>query len=81
MFSPNSAAESVQEGILMDPCSPKGYSYVGEPADVPNLELEREPIAQAGGNFSACRSAASVLLQKEKGSMDALNYRLLFGFN
>lgn len=54
------------EGLLIDPCSPKGYSYVGEPADVPNSKLEHQPIGQAGGNFSACRSAASMLLQKEK---------------
>ncbi|XP_010917046.1 probable apyrase 6 [Elaeis guineensis] len=64
--SPKASAESVQEGLLIDPCSPKGYSYVGEPADVPNSKLEHQPIGQAGGNFSACRSAASMLLQKEK---------------
>lgn len=66
--SPKSSAESVQQEILIDPCSPKGYSYVGKPAGVLNSELDHQSIAQAGGNFSACRSAASMLLQKEKGN-------------
>lgn len=52
------AAESLQKGILIDPCTPKGYSLDGK--------NEYSSAIHAQGNFSECRAAALTLLQKGK---------------
>ena len=55
----HAAAESLQKGILIDPCTPKGYSLDGK--------NEYSSAIHAQGNFSECRAAALTLLQKGKG--------------
>lgn len=64
----NSAAESLHKGIYIDPCTPKGYlpgsgSWKFSPgsSDEKNKYISN---LQAGGNFSECRSAALMMLQK-----------------
>ncbi|RVW68175.1 putative apyrase 4 [Vitis vinifera] len=54
----HAAAESLQKGILIDPCTPKGYSLDGK--------NEYSSAIHAQGNFSECRAAALTLLQKGK---------------
>ncbi|XP_073105103.1 probable apyrase 6 isoform X3 [Elaeis guineensis] len=65
-----SSAESQQEPIYRDPCTPRGYSHSVESlklsAGVLNSRTEYRPVAHATGNFSECRSASLELLQKEK---------------
>ncbi|XP_020694998.1 probable apyrase 6 isoform X2 [Dendrobium catenatum] len=62
--------ESPASRVYTDPCSPSGYSHTGmSPAVsvvIPSSSLERQSIAHASGNFSECKSAALLLLQKEK---------------
>ncbi|KAG1366456.1 putative apyrase 6 [Cocos nucifera] len=66
-----SSAESGQEPIYRDPCTPRGYSHSVESlklsTGVFNSRTEYRPVADATGNFSECRSASLELLQKEKG--------------
>lgn len=65
----HAAAESLQKGILIDPCTPKGYSLDGK--------NEYSSAIHAQGNFSECRAAALTLLQKGKGLKYFLNTLLL----
>lgn len=64
------AAESVHKGIHIDPCSPKGYLHDRETGKLsPDSLAERNEYLsslQSRGNFSECRSAALMLLQKDK---------------
>lgn len=67
---PKTSADSVQGRIFKDPCTPKGYVHHVESLE-PSLvalhsDAEYHPIAHAIGNFSECRSAALMLLQKGK---------------
>lgn len=71
IISTIAAVESLQKRIHIDPCSPKGYSH-----DMQSWKLSADSLdennnyisaLQAGGNFSECRSAALMLLQKGKG--------------
>ncbi|KAK4758828.1 hypothetical protein SAY87_020129 [Trapa incisa] len=65
----NSANDNFREGVLIDPCVPKGYSDTGPwkflpgPLDNKNRSIS---IIQSGGNFSECRTAAYKLLQEGK---------------
>uniref|UniRef100_A0A1J3CPI0 apyrase n=1 Tax=Noccaea caerulescens TaxID=107243 RepID=A0A1J3CPI0_NOCCA len=52
----NSAANSTGEGIVTDPCTPKGYI----------LDKNLSGSIQAAGNFSKCRSATFAMLQEGK---------------
>lgn len=59
---------SLQAGTSIDPCTPKGYTHVSESLKLsPDLLGEKErylsPL-QSQGNFSECRSAALMMLQK-----------------
>ncbi|KAK1290991.1 putative apyrase 6 [Acorus calamus] len=69
------SSESVQREMLSDPCTPRGYSH--GPSKISDAgsdaNIEHVPTIHATGNFSECRSAALMLLQKEKGSKYALN--------
>ncbi|XP_010462697.1 PREDICTED: probable apyrase 3 [Camelina sativa] len=66
----NLAANSTGDGIVDDPCTPKGYIYdtssqkysSGFLAD----ESKLKGSLQAAGNFSKCRSATFALLQEGK---------------
>ncbi|KAG6758065.1 hypothetical protein POTOM_038399 [Populus tomentosa] len=64
------AAESLEKGIFMDPCTPKGYSHVVESRRLsPGSLTEKNRFVStlhSRGNFSECRSAALTLLQKGK---------------
>ncbi|KAI6676836.1 hypothetical protein NL676_037632 [Syzygium grande] len=64
----NLADESLQKGMLIDPCTPKGYSHA-EPLKLsPDSVDDKERLLStfdSKGNFSECRSAAFKLLQKE----------------
>lgn len=64
------ADESLQKGMLIDPCTPKGYSHA-EPLKLsPDSVDDKERLLStfdSKGNFSECRSAAFKLLQKENG--------------
>lgn len=62
----NTAAESLQKGIYIDPCSPKGYLHRVESSPGSLAAKIKLSTLQAGGNFSECRSAALTLLQKGK---------------
>ncbi|CAH8380943.1 unnamed protein product [Eruca vesicaria subsp. sativa] len=50
----NSAANSTEDGIITDPCTPKGYIY------------DNVNSVQAAGNYSACRSVTLAKLQEGK---------------
>ncbi|KAB1208056.1 putative apyrase 6 [Morella rubra] len=62
--------ESVQKGIVIDPCAPKGYSHNVESWKLSPGSLEEKnrylATLHSEGNFSECRSAALMLLQKGK---------------
>lgn len=64
------AANSSREGIIDDPCTPKGYildkNSTGEGIVLPE-ESKFTDSLQAAGNFSKCRSAAFAILQEGKG--------------
>ncbi|GLT27799.1 hypothetical protein SLA2020_027720 [Shorea laevis] len=64
------AANPLQKGIQIDPCSPKGYLHDRELWKLsPGSLAEKSKFLttlQARGNFSECRSAALMLLQKGK---------------
>ncbi|BAT99240.1 hypothetical protein LR48_Vigan06g106500 [Vigna angularis] len=66
------ASQSPQERLRIDPCTPTGYSYSAESLKLPpSSEIEKVrylSTVQTMGNFSACRSAALMLLQKGKES-------------
>ncbi|PKI36827.1 probable apyrase 6 [Punica granatum] len=65
----NAATDSLQKGIYIDPCIPKGYSSTGpwrfSPGPLDNKNRHIFSV-QSQGNFSECRSAALHLLQKGK---------------
>ncbi|AAD39310.1 Hypothetical protein [Arabidopsis thaliana] len=67
----NSAANSTGEGIVPDPCIPKGYILeTNLQKDLPGFLADKGKFTatlQAAGNFSECRSAAFAMLQEEKG--------------
>nr|DAD31263.1 TPA_asm: hypothetical protein HUJ06_010113 [Nelumbo nucifera] len=64
------SAQSVGETVSIDPCSPKGYSHEVQFQSLPPAVLDEKskylPTLHARGNFSECRSAALMLLQKGK---------------
>ncbi|KAF7809121.1 putative apyrase 6 isoform X2 [Senna tora] len=66
----NLATQSLQKGLPIDPCSPKGYSRNVESQKISpsstNNENRYQSTLQSRGNFSECRSAALMLLQKGK---------------
>ncbi|KAJ7943475.1 Nucleoside phosphatase GDA1/CD39 [Quillaja saponaria] len=65
----NSAAVSLQKGLLIDPCTPKGYSHNIESWNPSPGSLglkNRQSTLETRGNFTECRSAALMLLQKGK---------------
>lgn len=68
----NLASQYIQKGLRIDPCTPAGYSYnVDSWKSSPSSLSEKShyhPTVQTRGNFSECRSAALVLLQKGKES-------------
>ncbi|KAE8732948.1 GDA1/CD39 nucleoside phosphatase family protein, putative isoform 2 [Hibiscus syriacus] len=65
-FSP--AAESIHEEMYTDPCKPKGYLPGSSKLSLGSMAEKSKNISefQAMGNFSECRSAALMLLQKGK---------------
>lgn len=71
-FSPiNAASEAPQKRMTMDPCTPKGYFYTMEssklsPSSLGENEKNRYAL-QSRGNYSECRTAAKMMLQKGKG--------------
>ncbi|XP_024008898.1 probable apyrase 4 [Eutrema salsugineum] len=66
----NSAANSTGEGIVTDPCTPKGYKPdKNSHKDSSGLVAEESRFTsslQAAGNFSKCRSATFAMLQEGK---------------
>ena len=68
----NLASQYIQKGKHIDPCTPAGYSYnVNSWKSSPSSHNERsqyQSTVQTRGNFSECRSAALMLLQKGKES-------------
>lgn len=76
--------DTLQKGMLIDPCIPKGYSYTGPWQLLPgSLDSRNKNISsiQSGGNFSECRSAAVKLLQKGKGPKFTSYSRSFFNEN
>ncbi|KAK6242740.1 hypothetical protein SCA6_008129 [Theobroma cacao] len=65
-FSP--AADSLPKEMYIDPCTPKGYLPESSKLSLVSMAEKSKYISelQARGNFSECRSAALMLLQKEK---------------
>lgn len=65
----------------MDPCTPKGYLHDSESWRLsPGLHDEKSRLStlQSEGNFSECRSAALMMLQKGKGENCSLCYIVSF---
>ncbi|KFK43668.1 hypothetical protein AALP_AA1G157400 [Arabis alpina] len=66
----NSAANSTEEGIVTDPCTPKGYILDKNSHKDSSGFLADEnrflSSVQAAGNFSKCRSATFTMLQEGK---------------
>ncbi|XP_050371986.1 probable apyrase 6 isoform X2 [Argentina anserina] len=66
----SSASEALRERMTIDPCTPKGYLYDMESAKLsPGSLGEKDKYLsalQSRGNFSECRSAANMMLQKGK---------------
>ncbi|XP_024193733.1 probable apyrase 6 isoform X2 [Rosa chinensis] len=66
----SSASEALQNRMIIDPCTPKGYSYKMESSKLSPSSLgeknEYLSALQSRGNFSECRSAANMMLQKGK---------------
>ncbi|KAF6171852.1 hypothetical protein GIB67_007373 [Kingdonia uniflora] len=63
------SAESVQDEMYIDPCAPKGYLYGMKSSNLSaalTIKNKYLPSLHAKGNFSECRSAALILLQKGK---------------
>ncbi|KAK8508138.1 hypothetical protein V6N13_055590 [Hibiscus sabdariffa] len=65
-FSP--AAESIHKETFRDPCTPKGYLPESSNLSLGSKAEQSKYVSefQARGNFSECRSAALMLLQKGK---------------
>lgn len=65
----SAATGSLQKGISIDPCTPKGFSLDLESHTLSphSLSGKNKYTFHAKGNFSECRSAALRLLHKEKG--------------
>lgn len=66
------ASQFIQEGLHVDPCTPSGYSYNVDsgkfsPSSYSKINQYHSTV-QTRGNFSECRSAALMLLQKGKES-------------
>ncbi|KAL1355982.1 hypothetical protein AAHE18_05G151100 [Arachis hypogaea] len=66
----NMASQSLQEGLRIDPCTPTGYlhnveSWKFSPSSGSD-QSQYQPTVQTKGNFSECRSAALMLLQRGK---------------
>ena len=80
----SAATQSLQKGFRFDPCTPKGYSHNVQSLKLaPDLLSEKhlyQPTLQTRGNFSECRSAAAVLLQKGKGLIYLHKFVLLVSF-
>ena len=74
---PDAATESLQREKLLDPCIPSGYSHSTKPGTLsPGSTSERSKYPSAllpRGNFSECRSAALMLLQKGKGKVESIS--------
>lgn len=62
--------ETVEKGLIVDPCTPMGYSHAMESSQLLAGSLTEKSRLLSGvhsrGNFSECRSAALMLLQKGK---------------
>ncbi|KDP41200.1 hypothetical protein JCGZ_15607 [Jatropha curcas] len=64
-----SASESPEKGIVIDPCTPKGYLHDIESWKSSPSSTKKDKFlssVHSRGNFSECRSAALMLLQKGK---------------
>ncbi|XP_043711290.1 probable apyrase 6 [Telopea speciosissima] len=57
---------SSDEGIIMNPCIPKGYPLALDSTIGLNASNEKPLASHSVGNFSACRSEVVALLQKGK---------------
>lgn len=70
--------------MTIDPCTPKGYLYERESPKLSPSSLGEKnrylSALQSGGNFSECRSAANMMLQKGKG-YTVLHCTDIFVFN
>ncbi|XP_027097343.1 probable apyrase 6 [Coffea arabica] len=69
--------DTLQNGKLMDPCIPRGYTHdTGSGKLSPGSLAEKSrylSALQPGGNFSECRSASLMLLQKDKEKCSYIN--------
>ncbi|KAF1863567.1 hypothetical protein Lal_00030620 [Lupinus albus] len=69
-FSKSAASQSLQARLHIDPCTPTGYSHNVEswkfPPSLLSHKSQHKSTVQTRGNFSECRSAALMLLQKGK---------------
>lgn len=64
-----SAFDSLKKGMLLDPCTPKGYFHAIESWELSPDSAEKNRFLtsiHSRGNFSECRSAVLTLLQKGK---------------
>lgn len=67
------AANSTKDGIVTDPCTPKGYNlYKNAQKDSSGFLAEESTLTaslQAAGNFTECRSATYAMLQEGNGKI------------
>lgn len=84
-FFQYSGTESLERGIFIDPCTPKGYSHIGASWKLsPGSLSEKDRFLSAlhsRGNFSECRSAALMLLQRGKGCNFFKKYYCIMTFS
>ena len=80
----SAASQSLRQGSRIDPCTPTGYSHNVESWKFsPSSESDRSQYqltVQTRGNFSECRSAALMLLQRGKGHIYFCKFVLLDSF-
>ncbi|KAF3431464.1 hypothetical protein FNV43_RR26195 [Rhamnella rubrinervis] len=72
----NLAGKSLQKGMSIDPCTPKGYSHSAGLKLSPASFGEKNTLfstLRPKGNFSECRSAALMMLQNGKEKCSSKN--------
>lgn len=65
--------QETEEGVVIDPCTPRGYRWSVEEGQHHAVSIStgtHSPVSSilSQGNFSECRSAAYSLLQKDHGT-------------
>jgi apyrase len=64
-------AGSSENGTLVDPCAPKGYSHkrrvTVKTSGASRSNLENQYVDNGSGDFKECRSSSLMMIQEGKG--------------